>query len=297
MPKVGGSPQRGIVPLRPQKEGQAEASGLSEPSFDFALIQIIDCVVKPLNRTWQFDNLSSPYWRFYHMAQEGASVIHLSREIPLETGCYYLIPPSTDFSTGRKNDQEQLYIHFVAGNFYDSYQPGIYKIPAFPEGDSALRDIRRKCAGRGSAQSRELILCTMLLAYALSRLPEKEARMQTFDRRILDAIGFLRKNLAFPISVSMLANSQKMSRTAFIRAFKKETGSTPHDFFRSYKIERARHLLEFTDLTIDNIAAKVGYEDRFHFSRIFKKQWGVAPAECRKAFREGKRLSSDFRLL
>ena len=69
--------------------------------------------------------------------------------------------------------------------------------------------------------------------------------------------------------------------------FKQVTGLSPREFITNQRVDRAKELLMFSDLPIQVIAQKSGYQDPFYFSRLFKDREGVSP----RRFRE--RLLSD----
>jgi AraC-like DNA-binding protein len=83
-------------------------------------------------------------------------------------------------------------------------------------------------------------------------------------------------------SVQELAAHARMGLTAFREAFQQTTGRTPRDFLEERRIERAgRNLLEGTR-GIAEIARAEGYEDPYHFSRVFKRVYGKSPRAYRK---------------
>ncbi|MCK2169525.1 helix-turn-helix domain-containing protein, partial [Thalassospira xiamenensis] len=57
---------------------------------------------------------------------------------------------------------------------------------------------------------------------------------------------------------------------------------TPMQAFQHLKITRACYLLDITDLSITQVAADLGYDDPYYFSRQFKKVMGVAPRDYRR---------------
>ncbi len=58
--------------------------------------------------------------------------------------------------------------------------------------------------------------------------------------------------------------------------------TSPSDFIRSYRLHKAKILLETTDLAVSEVAWKVGYKDPAHFSRSFKDAYGNPPNATNK---------------
>jgi len=55
-------------------------------------------------------------------------------------------------------------------------------------------------------------------------------------------------------------------------------GTTPQRFAERLRLDHARHLLERTNLSVSEVAAEVGFDDPFYFSRRFKRAFGKAPS-------------------
>uniref|UniRef100_UPI00262A74C7 helix-turn-helix transcriptional regulator n=1 Tax=uncultured Alcanivorax sp. TaxID=191215 RepID=UPI00262A74C7 len=60
------------------------------------------------------------------------------------------------------------------------------------------------------------------------------------------------------------------------------TGQTPMQAFQRIKVSHACYLLDITEETVVQIAARLGYDDPYYFSRLFKKQMGVSPQQYRR---------------
>lgn len=82
-------------------------------------------------------------------------------------------------------------------------------------------------------------------------------------------------------SVGALANLSGMSPTHFARTFKAAFGTSPIDWLRRERISQAKRRLAESDASIKEIAAQVGYTDRYFFSKEFKQHTGTTP----RAFR------------
>ena len=71
----------------------------------------------------------------------------------------------------------------------------------------------------------------------------------------------------------------KISRTKFYYKVKGLTGETPGVFFKTYKLNRAAQLILEGHHTMSEIADMTGFTSLSHFSRSFKKQFGMSPSE------------------
>ena len=72
-----------------------------------------------------------------------------------------------------------------------------------------------------------------------------------------------------------------MSITHFSRIFKGVTGEPPLKYITGLKIEKAKEMLIFTDESIGDIAASVGYPEQNYFTRLFKRFTGMTPGKFR----------------
>ena len=84
-------------------------------------------------------------------------------------------------------------------------------------------------------------------------------------------------------SVPQIAARCHMSESSFRRAFRTLTGESPAAYLRRMRIDRARQLLESGECSVRAAAFACGYEDEFYFSRVFRRETGMAPREYRCA--------------
>jgi transcriptional regulator GlxA family with amidase domain len=101
------------------------------------------------------------------------------------------------------------------------------------------------------------------------------------DRKIEESITYMKEHLNGPLAVAVLAAQAKLSLSHYFALFKRRTGCAPMDYFTRLRMRRARFLLETTCLSIKEIAAVLGYDDQFYFSRVFKSVHSVAPSDYR----------------
>lgn len=100
--------------------------------------------------------------------------------------------------------------------------------------------------------------------------------------RIGRSIAYMIEHLDQPLQVSTLAAQASVSPSHYFALFKRQTGTAPIDFFIRLRMNHARELLDSTCSSVKEVAAAMGYDDPFYFSRVFKSVHSVAPAEYRK---------------
>lgn len=104
------------------------------------------------------------------------------------------------------------------------------------------------------------------------------------DHRIKNIITEIENDLSQPITAKTLAERFGMSDSHLSRLFRRETGSNIAKYIKELRLEKARELLENTDLRINEIRYKIGLRDDSHFVRDFKQKFGLSPTEYRRNF-------------
>lgn len=105
------------------------------------------------------------------------------------------------------------------------------------------------------------------------------------DEDIVQTQFWLRNNYGKEIKLASLAHQFGMSVRTFNRRFKNATNQTPLDYLRGIRLDGAKDLLQNTNLSINEISFRAGYQDTTHFSRLFKQKHGVTPTQYRSTVR------------
>jgi LacI family transcriptional regulator len=107
------------------------------------------------------------------------------------------------------------------------------------------------------------------------------------DVAVQQAMRFIRDHAHEGINVKSVLKAVPMARRSLERRFKEIIGRSPADEIRRTKIERARTLLDSTDIPIPDIAATCGFSYVEHMIPIFRKHFGNTPARYRRQSRLG----------
>ena len=83
-------------------------------------------------------------------------------------------------------------------------------------------------------------------------------------------------------SLERLASAARLSTFHFCRAFRQSTGVPPHKYMVQCRIERTKELMRDPDLSLTEIALRVGFADSSKFSSTFRRVTGMTPREFRK---------------
>ena len=101
--------------------------------------------------------------------------------------------------------------------------------------------------------------------------------------RLRRVIEEMQASLADNLPLSRLAETSGLSESQFVRAFRGATGQPPHRYLLDLRIERARALLEQTDLPVTLIGVRCGFEQPSHFATSFRARTGFSPRAWRQA--------------
>jgi transcriptional regulator GlxA family with amidase domain len=89
----------------------------------------------------------------------------------------------------------------------------------------------------------------------------------------------MESNVFSAIDLSSIADQLGISTSKLNEIFKTYTSMTPYQYYIQIKIYKAESLLEQQDLSVKEVAHKMGFEDQYYFSRLFKNKTGVSPSE------------------
>jgi AraC-like DNA-binding protein len=100
-------------------------------------------------------------------------------------------------------------------------------------------------------------------------------------RKVEQSVAYMAAHLNEPLCIAQLSATVHVSSSHFFVLFKRWTGFSPIDYFIRLRMKEGGRLLATTSMSVKEIAAELGYDDPFYFSRLFKSVQGMAPSEYR----------------
>lgn len=134
---------------------------------------------------------------------------------------------------------------------------------------------------RGGTIYRETMHRALAVQIASTINPLPDWLVDIDDKRLRRVIDYIHDSLHEDLTLACMSDLAAMSATRFSRAFKSATGSSPLQYVIGARLDKAATCLRTTELTVAEIAWKVGYRDLSRFGQHFKRRFKVTPARFR----------------
>jgi AraC-like DNA-binding protein len=200
----------------------------------------------------------------------------------IRPGRVSLIPPGTTVRYRYQGTSEHLYVHLrlaTAGS--------PLSIPLIQDAGTQLRPLAAQLRQALSAWPQVPARARAEVWAALWRLaqlgPRPAPGTPTTHPAVTAALALIEARLAQPLTVAQIAKAAGVSHNHLTRLFRAATGETVVGYLRARRMERARHFLEATTLSIPAVAASVGIPDLQAFNKACRRQLGASPRSIRSA--------------
>lgn len=221
-------------------------------------------------------------------------------------------PGSTHRVMGSENDMTLFYLGFNDFHFRDA-EPNHFRLPdgscILHTSASTRREIVECCnemieenesskPGKYFMLKAALMKLMILIIRETSQFAENQhgCALESYNKgyAVKKIIAYLTENYSHKISLDQIARNMYLSPVYISKIFKEETGESPINYLIKIRLEKAKAIL-LSDEThsIKEIAGQVGYEDVYHFSKLFKKYYGIAPLYYKKSVTESSASAAD----
>ena len=123
----------------------------------------------------------------------------------------------------------------------------------------------------------------LALAHVLTGLLESEDNQRTNHLDAFTFDSYLQQHLKQPIQLDVIAREFGLSKSSLCRIIPKLTGMTVVQNFETARIEKAKALLQSGVFNVSGTGQRVGYEDPYYFSKVFKKHTGFSPRRWKQS--------------
>jgi AraC family transcriptional regulator of arabinose operon len=217
----------------------------------------------------------------------------------VDPGDLSLLAPGAyqDYSVPSGGEWEFLWVHFVPRPGWMPYLKlpdaghGLHRLPiARPAAreriEAAFRRLHRDALSGPSPLSEELALNALEEILLVAAGEVAAGGGTAFDPRVRTVLDLLVRDLTAPPSVGVLAAAVYLSPSRLAHLFKEQTGQTIAEMTRQLRLRQAARLLRHSGRSVQEVAAEVGFQCPFHFSRRFRQCFGVSPREYRRQVEE-----------
>jgi AraC-like DNA-binding protein len=182
---------------------------------------------------------------------------------------------------------------FVVADVPASLAPELERLPAFITLDTSLAHYvtflhHQLMNGTGNPNGeRQMLLLLIQL------LKERCGETLLLDRRVEAARAYLDNHFRRAIPLTQLAAVANLSTRQLSELFRRELGMTPQQYLVEKRMQNAWHLLETSELSIQQVADQVGYSSVASFSDRFRKHFGRSPRYFRQIGKQIRRSGKD----
>ena len=114
------------------------------------------------------------------------------------------------------------------------------------------------------------------LTVAVNQLVAASGEKKFQDERLTEILNYINTNY-LTVTLDELEEQFHLSKPYLSKYIKEKSGKTFGELVKNVRMKKARTLLKGGNMTVESIAEKVGYQNVEHFTRLFKKKYGMTP--------------------
>lgn len=130
------------------------------------------------------------------------------------------------------------------------------------------------------------LICSELVRLGVGLPPSQPTRNAEYRKGVYGCVDYINKHYFEELNLDQLAEQAGLTKTYFVTAFKNAMGETPHTYINMLRLSYAKVFLELTEESVQDIAAKCGFDKPNSFRVMFKKNAGLSPSEYRQSVRK-----------
>jgi len=237
---------------------------------------------------WNLVEATDAFWRLYWPTKGSARLSHAGTTLEVVPGGLYLIPPHTPFTTDCRHSVSKWFIHFTIAGHVGNLRPQIMVVSptarmlALLAATCPSQPKPRMSAGEDANRFLEIIeLVTLVVQECLPQLGERPE----FGPLGAKVSQILRQRPKGKVTLGELARAAGLSERKLTELVTRMTGFTPIRYRLELRLNESMTLLRTSEATIDEVARRCGFPNRYYFTRMFSKHRYMTPAAFRRSAR------------
>ena len=272
--------------------GKGMALPRSRARLDTLAVRLVRLEVAPFGSDSTPGSAERPYWRLSFHERGRAVLTSPDRVLALPPGRTVLISPEFAATVKLEGDARELAAIFELGRGHGAAHAwgldGPLLLDPNPLRDGLARGLLEQLHGGAPPTASEAARAQALIHLGLASALESSAERgrpanggQDARSQLQPALRYIDGHLHELLPNAKLAELAHASESHFIRMFRRVLGRTPARHVQERRVASAADLLLGTGLTIDEIAERCGFANRYHFSRVFAQLMSHPPARFR----------------
>ena len=221
-----------------------------------------------ISQTWEFSCITAGYGE-----------LRSERSLGLEPATVYLVPPAVKHAESSEGVLDSIWMGLGGDQLPDTAWDGARSVRS-PELAQLFEQAWRLAQHRNACVGPELDGLTRVILGGFLRLVNAP-RTPRGEQLVQEAIRLMYSQFHSPLSVGAIARQLGCSVCYFQRAFRHITEMSPARYLAQIRLQHALMWLETSELTVGEVATKVGYADSLYFSRVMRKAVGLSPSQFR----------------
>lgn len=232
------------------------------------------------DKNWNEENVISPFSRMYYIIDGKGELFYAGKKVELCPGNLYFIPLGVRFNYKCDDTLEKIFFHINLFSeerldFFSSMKE-IISVPV-QEIDDLLRDFH-------SAGFFSEIAVKSRIYKDIFRIAEKGLKdysAMPHSELVLKTLEYINSNLSVKLNIKVIAEALFVSQSQLTKKFNAEMKIGIGSYIDTRIIFEAEKMMA-AGISIDDISEKLGFCDRFYFTRRFKEQIGMTPGEYKR---------------
>ena len=219
-------------------------------------------------------------YKFIYVKRGFITVYSKNREFKVNSGEAIFIPMDDPFRIILNEENGGTFVHRISYRYFPNVDHYDYKMQTFKLNQKIIEYIEELKEIRDLVNS-EFIWKAYRLLDEFEKLMNKNQEIGAL--KIEKALDYMREHDRY--TLPELAKMCNMSRSSFYDLFQKVVGCTPIQTKHRFQAHKAELLLKSTDMTVDEIAERVGFNSTPHFRKVFYSRYHCSPNDIRKKFK------------